>query len=152
MSRPSTWQSLVAAVRNRRIGAVTLLSFSSGLPLGLVFIAIPPWLKREGFDITQIGLLTLAQAPWTFKFLWAPLMDRFRLPWLGRKRGWIIATQLGLIGATGLLAWEAADPGFWVVFGLATGIAFLGASQDIVYDGYAVEVCPYSNCWKFISF
>ena len=73
-----------------RLASVALLSFSSGLPLGLVWIAIPTWMASVGVDIRVIGLFSLAQAPWTFKFLWAPLMDRYPLPLLGRKRGWIL--------------------------------------------------------------
>ena len=72
-----------------RVAAVAALSFSSGLPLGLVWIAIPDWMRSIGVDIRVVGLFTLAQAPWTFKFLWSPLMDRFRLPFWGRRRGWI---------------------------------------------------------------
>ena len=138
--KPSTFQSLAAAATNRRIGAVTLLSFASGMPLGLVWIAIPTWLTRAGFGMGMVGLLTLSQAPWTFKFLWAPLMDAYRLPFLGRKRGWILVTQLGLMAATSAMALFSNNPEFWIIFALAAGIAFLSASQDIVYDGYAVEV------------
>ena len=86
--RPSTWQSLRLLVRSWRLSSVALLSFASGLPLGLVWIAIPAWMARIGVDIKVVGLFTLAQAPWSFKFLWSPLMDRFPLPFLGRRRGW----------------------------------------------------------------
>src|SRR5262249_51280635 len=78
--RVSTLESLRRSFGSWRVGAVVLQSFSSGLPLGLVWIALPAWLKYRGVDIKTIGLFTLAQAPWTFKFLWAPLMDRYRLP------------------------------------------------------------------------
>src|SRR3972149_4900477 len=96
--RPSPWRVVWLAMRTRRTAAVSLLSFSSGLPLGLVWIAIPTWMARIGVDIKIIGLFTLAQAPWTFKFLWSPLMDRYPLPFLGRKRGWILVSQGGLVG------------------------------------------------------
>ena len=88
--RPGTWASLNRAMRSWRTASVTLLSFSSGLPLGLVWIAIPDWLKKSGVDIRVVGLITLAQAPWTFKFLWSPLMDRYvpaGLAGLGHHRG-----------------------------------------------------------------
>ena len=85
---------------------MALLSCSSGLPLGLVWLGIPAWMARAGVDIKVIGLFTLAQAPWTFKVLWAPFMDRYPLPFLGRKRGYILAAQLVLT-----LTLTAATPG-----------------------------------------
>jgi PAT family beta-lactamase induction signal transducer AmpG len=132
--------SLLAVLQSWRLLSVVLLSFASGLPLGLVWIAIPTWMAVEGVDIKVVGLFTLAQAPWTFKALWAPLMDRYRLPLLGRKRGYILAAQACLLG---LGLWLAAvsgrpDP---VSIGLLTLlIAFASASQDIAYDAYTVEI------------
>jgi PAT family beta-lactamase induction signal transducer AmpG len=131
------------ALRARRTAAVTLLSFSSGLPLGLVWIAIPTWLAQEGVDIKVIGLFTLAQAPWTFKFAWSPLMDRYALPiaGVGRKLGWALATQIALLGLTLWLARLAAHPdAVWLIGAVALAIAFASASQDIAVDAYAVEV------------
>ncbi|RPH54487.1 muropeptide transporter AmpG, partial [bacterium] len=92
----STWQSLIKAFTSWRTASVSLLSFSSGMPLGLVWIAIPDWMRDIGVDIRVVGLITLAQVPWTFKFLWAPLMDRYYPARLGRRRGWIVITQLAL--------------------------------------------------------
>src|SRR5437879_740616 len=109
-SRLGTLASLRAAFASRRLGAVTLQSFASGLPLGLIWIALPAWLTYRGVDIKTIGLFSLAQAPWTFKFLWAPLMDRYRLPVFGRKRSWMIVCQIFLIAGIALLATPAADP------------------------------------------
>ena len=86
--RPGTLKSLALAMTSWRTAVVTLLSFSSGLPLGLVWIAIPDWLRTAGVDIRIVGLVTLAQAPWSFKFLWSPLMDRYVPPFWGRRRGW----------------------------------------------------------------
>src|SRR3990172_11822986 len=80
-----------------RLLSVVLLSFASGLPLGLVWIAIPAWLARAGVDIKTIGLITLVQAPWSFKLLWSPSMDRYPLPFLARKRGWILVSQVALL-------------------------------------------------------
>ena len=138
--RVSTAASLRAAFGSWRVGAVVLQSFSSGLPLGLVWIALPAWLKYRGVDIKTIGLFTLAQAPWTLKFLWAPLMDRYRLPFLGRKRSWMLFFQLLLVAGLLGLAREAESPTVPVVAALAIFIAFSSASQDIAIDGYAVEV------------
>ncbi len=139
--RLGTWQSLAAVIRSWRLLSVTLLSFSSGLPLGLVWIAIPTWLAQAGVDITVVGLVTLAQAPWSFKFLWSPLMDRYPLPFLGRKRGWILVTQLALL-ALGL-SLAAVPPGgetVWIIGAIALATGLAAASQDIAYDAYTVEV------------
>lgn len=119
---------------------MTLQSFSSGLPLGLVWIALPAWLTYRGVDIKTVGLFSLAQAPWTFKFLWAPFVDRFRLPFLGRHRSWMIASQCCLVLGIGLLATQGLDPGVGVVVALALFIAFWSATQDIAIDAYAVEI------------
>jgi PAT family beta-lactamase induction signal transducer AmpG len=124
-----------------RLASVALLSFASGMPLGLVWIAIPAWMARAGVDIKVIGLFTLAQAPWSFKLLWSPSMDRFPPPFLGRKRGWILVAQIALL-ALGLgLAGVARHPqAVWVIAALAFAIAFASATQDIAIDAYAVEV------------
>jgi MFS transporter, PAT family, beta-lactamase induction signal transducer AmpG len=98
-------------------------------------------MRSEGVDLRVIGLFTLAQAPWSFKFLWSPLLDRFALPVLGRRRGWIALTQVALFALTLLLAGVADRPDApWLILALAFAIALAGASQDIVYDAYAVDV------------
>lgn len=139
--RLTTWQSLGRAVTSKRLGIVSLLSFSSGLPLGLVWIAIPVWLKDIGVDIRVVGLLTLFQAPWSFKFLWSPFMDRYELPFLGRRRGYILVAQLGLF-LTGLLLTFASNhpERFGVIAALCFAIALTAATQDIAIDAYTVEV------------
>jgi PAT family beta-lactamase induction signal transducer AmpG len=128
------------AARVGRLAAVSALSTVSGMPLGLVFICVPAWLALQKIDIKTIGLITLAQAPWGFKFLWSPLMDRYALPLLGRKRGWMFFTQLVVAAGIGVLGWNAAEFEIGVVASLALLIAFAGASFDIAYDAYAVEV------------
>ena len=138
--RVGTLESLRAAVSSRRLGAVAIQSFSSGLPLGLVWIALPAWLTYRGVDIRTVGLFSLAQAPWTFKFLWAPLMDRYSPGFLGRKRAWMIVSQFFLLAGIALLATQAESPRVGMVAALAMFIAFASASQDIAIDGYAVEV------------
>lgn len=143
--RPGTWESLRAALGSRRIGAVTLQSFSSGLPLGLVWIALPAYLTYRGVDIRTVGLFSLAQAPWTFKFLWAPLLDRYEPGFLGRKRSWIVIWQGALLVGIGLLAAAGASPSVGTVAGLAILVAFASASQDVVIDGYAVDVLEKSE-------
>jgi PAT family beta-lactamase induction signal transducer AmpG len=129
-----------------RLLSVALLSFASGLPLGLVWFAIPAWMAREGVDIRVIGLFTLAQAPWSFKLLWSPWMDRYPPPFLGRKRGWIVLGQVALFALTLWLAGVSDRPdALWVIGGLALAIAFASATQDIAIDAYAVEVLQRSE-------
>jgi len=140
-TRRNWLRTLAFALSSRRTLAVTLLSFSSGLPLGLVWIAIPDWMRSVGIDIRIVGLTTLAHAPWTFKMLWSPLMDRFSIPWLGRRRGWIAVCQIALTVLTLLLAGVAEYPEApWIIIALCLAIAFASASQDIVIDAYAVDV------------
>ena len=98
------------------------------------------WLGAEGIGLATIGFLSLVGLPYTFKFLWAPLMDRFEPPWLGRRRGWLVLTQLGLAGA---LWWMASVPpaGAIQAFALLAGlVAFVSASQDVVSDAYKVDL------------
>jgi PAT family beta-lactamase induction signal transducer AmpG len=139
--KPSTFENLLKALSSWRTAAVTLLSFSSGLPLGLVWISIPDWLRSNGVDIRVVGLMTLAQAPWTFKFLWSPLMDRYVPPWLGRRRGWAALSQIALFILMLVLAGVGENPDTpWVIGALALAIAFASATQDVAIDAYAVDV------------
>ncbi len=124
-----------------RTASVALQSFSSGLPLGLVWLAIPDWMRSIGVDIRVVGLLGLAQAPWSFKMLWSPLMDRYAPPLLGRRRGWAAIAQIVLLVLILCLAGVGGHPDTpWVVGALAMAIAFAAATQDIAVDAYAVEV------------
>jgi MFS transporter, PAT family, beta-lactamase induction signal transducer AmpG len=139
--KPGTFQSLGQAFTSWRTASVTLMSFASGMPLGLVWIAMPDWMRKSGMDIRVVGLITLAQAPWTFKFLWSPLMDRYVPPKLGRRRGWTAIAQVVLLACTFSLAGLGNNPDTpWVIGALALAIAFAGATQDIAVDAYAVDV------------
>ncbi len=135
----TTSQSLRVAFSSWRLGSVSLLSFSSGLPLGLVLTAIPFWMQQEGIDIKSIGLVTLAQAPYAFKFLWSPLMDRFA-PRRGRKRAWIAIGQLLLAASVAALALWAGRPTMGAITVLTLLISFSSSTQDIAIDAYTVEV------------
>ena len=98
-------------------------------------------MRSIGVDIRVVGLMTLAQAPWTFKILWSPLMDRYTLPWLGRRRGWAAISQVGLLALTLWLIGCGDHPDIpWIVGALALAIAFASATQDIAIDAYAVEI------------
>ena len=135
----TTSQSLRMAFSSWRLGSVSLLSFSSGLPLGLILTAIPFWMQQEGIDIRSIGLVTLAQAPYAFKFLWSPLMDRFA-PRRGRKRAWILVGQVLLALSVAALAWWAGRPTVAAITVLTLIISFSSSTQDIAIDAYTVEV------------
>jgi PAT family beta-lactamase induction signal transducer AmpG len=122
----------------RRLAAATLLGFSSGLPLALSGAALQAWLTVAGHDVSTIGFLTLIGLPYTFKFLWAPLMDRFEPPLLGRRRGWMLVTQLGLVAALFALSYIPAAAVGWIGL-VAAIVAFLSASQDIVIDAWRTD-------------
>jgi PAT family beta-lactamase induction signal transducer AmpG len=138
---PASLTVLFAALLSRRTLSVSLLSFASGLPLGLVWYALPDWMRDIGVDIRVVGLLTLAQAPWSVKVIWSPLMDRYVPPFWGRRRGWMAVTQIALAALVLLLAGAGERPeAIWVVGALAFAIAIASASQDIAIDAYAVDV------------
>ncbi len=126
--------------RSRRIAVVTLLGFSSGLPLALTGSTLQAWLTVAGVDIQTIAWFTWIGVPYLLKFLWSPLMDRFIPPWLGRRRGWIVATQAGLLA--GLLGMATTSPGdSLLLLGMfALWVAFVSASQDIVVDAYRTDI------------
>jgi len=123
-----------------RLFVVTLLGFASGLPLALTGQAMQAWLSVEGVDIATIGFLSLVGLPYTFKFLWAPLMDRFDLPWLGRRRGWLVLTQLALAGALLAMAGTSPTASIRAFALLAVAVAFVSASQDVVIDAYRTDL------------
>lgn len=131
---------------DKRVLLFVFLGFSSGLPLALVGTTLSAWLAESGISKTAIGLFGLVGLPYSLKFLWAPLLDRVRLPFLtqrlGRRRGWALLSQLGL--ALSLVALSGADPvaDTTTVAVLALVLAFFSASQDIVIDAYRVELLP----------
>ncbi len=125
-----------------RAAVVALLGFASGLPLALTGQAMQAWLSMEGLDVATIGFLSLVGLPYTFKFLWAPLMDRFDLPWLGRRRGWLVLTQLLLAAALVVLAGISPSGATQAFALMAVSVAFLSASQDVVIDAYRTDLLP----------
>ena len=125
---------------SRRIGLMLPLGFASGLPLALTAGTLQAWLTQVNLDIHTIGTFTLVGLPYTVKFLWAPFMDRFTLPWLGRRRGWMLLMQAAVavgLGVMGLIG--PGDHPKWLG-AVALGVAFLSASLDIVFDAYRTDV------------
>ena len=131
-----SWTSLA----NPRVGVMLPLGFSSGLPLALTAGTLQAWLTVEGVDLHTIGVFSLVGLPYALKFLWSPVMDRFPLPWLGRRRGWIFASQMCLI--VGVSAMAGIDPATspTAIAAVALAVAFLSASQDIAFDAYRADV------------
>ena len=116
------------------------MGFASGLPLALTGQALQAWLTIDGVNIATIGFFGLVGVPYTFKFLWAPLMDRFEPPWLGRRRGWLVLTQLALAGALFLMSGLSPATQPALVAQAALLLAFLSASQDVVVDAYRADL------------
>jgi PAT family beta-lactamase induction signal transducer AmpG len=123
-----------------RQAAVLFLGFASGLPLALTGQAMQAWLTVSGVDIATIGFLGLVGVPYTFKFLWAPLMDRFEPPFLGRRRGWLVLTQLLLAAMLYWMSGVSPVRTPLLFAAAALGVAFLSASQDVVIDAYRTDV------------
>jgi MFS transporter, PAT family, beta-lactamase induction signal transducer AmpG len=125
-----------------RLAIVAVLGFASGLPLALTGQAMQAWLSMDGLDLATIGFLSLVGLPYTFKFLWAPLLDRFDLPWLGRRRGWLVLTQLVLAGMLLALAATSPKESLRAFALLAVLLAFVSASQDVISDAYRTDLLP----------
>lgn len=133
------------AIGNRRIAAFMLLGLASGLPYNLTDSTLQAWLKTTGVSNTDIGLLSLIGLAYTIKPLWAPLLDRYALPWLGRRRGWIFLFQVALTAALVWLAFHGPEGGLVPFAAAALVIAALSASQDIVIDAYRTDAARSSE-------
>ena len=133
------WQT---AVFNRRMLICVFTGLASGMPLYVLLQLVPAWLRDQGVSLAEIGLFALVGIPYVWKFLWAPLMDRWIPPLLGRRRGWMFLCQLALIASIGVLG--AFDPqrSTWVIAWLAFGVAFFSASQDVALDAFRREILP----------
>ena len=116
-----------------------LLGFSSGLPLALTAGTLQAWLAAERVDIVAIGWFALVGQPYTYKFLWAPLMDRYAPPFLGRRRGWLMITQVLLALAVAFMGTLRPESSVWLLGATALAVAFLSASQDIVFDALRAD-------------
>jgi len=140
-AKPTLWQAL----GDKRMTAVLLLSFASGLPFNLTGFTLQAWLASAGVDIKTIGIFGLVGFPYFLKFLWAPLLDRYLPPLLGRRRGWIFIYQVCLGAAIALMGYGSPTGAPYVLGAIALMVAFFSASQDIVFDAYRVDLIPPSE-------
>jgi PAT family beta-lactamase induction signal transducer AmpG len=123
-----------------KMAALILLGFASGLPLYLTTRTVQAWMTEEGLDLTTIGLFSLVSLPVSLKFLWAPVLDRYTPPFLGRRRGWLLITQIALLVFIGLMATHDPRTGLTMLAVNTVLIAFFSASQDIVGDAYRTDI------------
>ena len=137
-----TTKSFKDAIFNRRMLICVFTGFTSGLPLFVLFQLVPGWLRAEGVGLAEIGFFALVQFPYTWKFIWSPFMDRYTLPFLGHRRGWMLLTQVALLISIAALGFTRPDISIWSVAYLAAAVAFFSASQDIVLDAYRRELLP----------
>ncbi len=139
--KPSLWQAL----GDKRMAAVLALGFASGLPFNLTLSTLQAWLTSAHVDIKTIGVFTIVGVPYMLKFLWAPLLDRYLPPILGRRRGWILILQLALCVAIAVMGSGSPVDALQTLAVFAIVVAFLSASQDIVVDAYRVDLIPPSE-------
>src|SRR5271166_2977996 len=118
------------------MAAILLLSFASGLPFNLTGSTLQAWLASAHIDIQTIGKFSLVGTPYILKFLWAPLLDRYLPPLLGRRRGWILIYQLCLAVGIAVMGLGSPTQALYSLAATAVLVAFLSASQDIVFDAY----------------
>ena len=129
------------ALLNKRMLICIFTGFSSGLPLYILISLLPAWLKSEGVSLKEIGLFALIGLPFTWKFIWAPLFDRFTPP-LGRRRGWLLLTQIGLLLTLPVFGFFHPQLDIRTIAFFCVLVAFLSASQDVVLDAYRRELLP----------
>jgi len=140
--QPENQRSIFKVICSSRMLVALLMGFSCGLPLLLTISVLQAWMKEEGADLTVIGMMALVGLPYTLKFLWAPFLDRFTLPFLGRRRGWLLVAQFALIFSIAGLGFTDPGKNPWIVAFAAFLVTFFSASQDIVVDAYRREDLP----------
>lgn len=133
---------LDSAAPARALGAAALLGFASGLPLLLTTTTLQAWLTTAGVDLGTVGFFALAGLPYTLKFLWSPLLDRFAIPGLPRRRGWVLAAQALLVLLLAGFGATRPQDGLGPVAGLVLALAFVSATQDIALDAWRAEILP----------
>jgi MFS transporter, PAT family, beta-lactamase induction signal transducer AmpG len=142
-------KSLLQVFQSRKMAALLLLGFASGLPSQIIDAPLKAWLATAGVDIAAITQLSAAaMLPYAFKFLWSPLLDRYAPPFLGRRRGWLLITQIALIISIALLAVQQPSPNnLQLMTIIAVAIGFFSASQDIATDAYRTDVLERLEIW-----
>lgn len=131
---------ILAPFRQSKMFSMLILGYASGLPLMLTASSLLLWYKDSGIDTQNISLLTLIAVPYTFKYLWAPFLDKVNIPWLGRRKGWILLTQVSLILLIALMSrFSPADTPFLIAF-IGFLICFVSATQDIAINAYQTEI------------
>ena len=133
--------NVIGALLNRRMLICVMTGLASGMPLYLLIQLVPAWLRAADVSLAEIGLFALVGLPYTWKFLWAPLMDRIAPP-LGRRRGWMLVAQIGLVLSIGALGYIDPLHETALVAVFASVIAFLSATQDVAIDAYRREILP----------
>lgn len=134
---PTTY---LAIFTQRRSAILLLLGFASGLPLALTSGTLQAWMTVAGVDLKTIGFFSLVGQAYVFKFLWSPLMDRYTPPLLGRRRGWLLLSQVLLPIAIFSMGLLNPEQHLWWLAALAVTVAFCSASQDIVFDAYKTDL------------
>ena len=134
--QPSTMQRIFS----RSMLICIFTGFTSGLPLYFLINLIPAWLRSEHVDLKTIGLMALIGLPFTWKFIWSPVIDLVRLPFLGRRRGWMLVTQIGLLLTLLIYAFLNPAQHLYVIKGLSLVVAFFSASQDIVLHAFRRDI------------
>lgn len=134
------FRGFLSHLGQRKMLIVLALGFSSGLPLGLTGATLQAWYTVENVDIVTIGFLSLVGQPYVYKFIWAPFMDKVTPPLWGRRRGWMLFTQIGLMVCLGCIAMMSPKQSPIVLGALALCLAFMSASQDIAIDAYRTEI------------
>ena len=158
----TTKPSLLAALLNKRMLICIFNGFSSGLPLYFLAQLIPAWLRSEHVDLKTIGFFSLVMLPFSFKYLWAPFLDRYVPPFLGRRRGWMLILQLALLVVMCCFALLDAQSSLQLILAAGVAVGFFSASQDIVLDAYRRELLAdnelglgnayYANAYRISGF
>jgi PAT family beta-lactamase induction signal transducer AmpG len=139
---PAKTSAFKDAILNKRMLICIFTGFSSGLPLFVLYQLVPGWLRDEGVSLAEIGLFSLIGIPYVWKFIWSPLLDRYSFGKLGRRRSWMMLTQVLLLGCIASFGFINPVMDIWSVAYLAAAVAFFSASQDIVLDAYRRELLP----------